>query len=495
MSNEVEMLRKMFGGDARAQGLVNALAVLAGGTAGDGKVYNPTVVREGDKILIPEGADLGEVISALKRQQQSEGQVVRFVTELPVSPWDGAYALREALQRELGVVIHNGCDAGCCPPTQFDVEIGVGKTTSVPWGTFALATMSGATISTGVTMKDGRMVFQCEVKCERRFESRLRRLLDTIRDIAEKESLHRGKAFSIAFNDESGQPIKMPMPKFFRLTPEQPIFSRELSTAIERNIFVPIRHAEKLAAKGESLKRGVAFVGEYGVGKTLLASHVARAATAAGWTFIYVKNSAELPMALRYAQQYQPVVVFAEDVDRIAGLERTESVNQLLNQLDGIDGKAVKIMTIVTSNHADRINAAMRRPGRIDLVLEVKPPDEETVGRMIEEFTGEALEPGTDLDLAKSILAGQVPARVRETVGRARLESIRRTGDVGGLITGEDLAAVAKEVTDEFNLFQPQKVDTTHVHRQVLADALGGIADSLREEVASNGRAHAVAAS
>src|SRR6185369_1993373 len=106
---------------------------------------------------------------------------------------------------------------------------------------------------------------------------------------------------------------------------------------------------------GQSLKRGIAFVGDYGTGKTLLASDVARVAVENGWTFIYVKEPAELSEALRYAQQYQPVVVFAEDADRIAGPERTATVNALLNQLDGIDGKAARIMTIVTSNAPDKI--------------------------------------------------------------------------------------------------------------------------------------------
>ncbi len=288
-------------------------AVAEMSAAGD-SVYNPGVVRTGDQIVLPEGADIEDVINALENQRDSEQQFVQFLVDIPVSPWDGAHALKQALQSELGIVIHKGCRAGCCPPRQIDVEVDFGKSVSIPWGRFSLPNMADATIATGSTIQDGRLVFQCDVNCQRLYEARLRRLLDKIKEIATKESLHRGKAFSIAFHDEAGGKIEMPAPKFFQLTPERPIFSQELERAIERNVFVPIRHADQLIAAGESLKRGVAFVGNYGVGKTLLASHVARAATANGWTFIYVKNPIELQEALRYAQQYQPVVVFVEDI-------------------------------------------------------------------------------------------------------------------------------------------------------------------------------------
>ncbi len=169
-----------------------------------------------------------------------------------------------------------------------------------------------------------------------------------------------------------------------------------------------------------------------------------------------------------------------------------------MNQLDGIDGKSAKIMTIVTSNHADRINPAMRRPGRIDLVLEVQPPDEETVGVMIREFAGDMLDKKADISEAQKILAGEVPARVREVVGRARLESLRRTGNLNSEFTAADLAAVAKEVKAESRLFQPHTGNETLLaSRVVLAEALHGAADALRETAGKNGHAPttAVAAS
>jgi hypothetical protein len=41
------------------------------------------------------------------------------------------------------------------------------------------------------------------------------------------------------------------------------------------------------------------------------------------------------------------VIVFVEDIDRVASKERTDDANELLNELDGIDNKTARIMTIM----------------------------------------------------------------------------------------------------------------------------------------------------
>lgn len=480
-AREQDVLDGLFNSDP---GLA-LLKALSEGFGSDQRVYNPSVERDGDKVIVPEGAHLPDVINALQRQHSREEQITQIHVTIPVSPWDGAMALMKAIAQNIGVVIQQEGHGGA---HQMDVEVELGKTVQVPWGTFELPGMEDARVSTDTSFENGRVVFQCHVRCKRRYEPRVRRLLDRVREIATKESLHRGKAFSIAFRDDDGDPIGMPKPKFFEFMNEEPIFRSDLAAAIERNVFVPIQHADSLIKMGESLKRGILFAGNYGVGKTLLASHIARVATKAGWTFIYVKDSDELPVALRYAQQYQPVVVFTEDVDRVAGPERTNEVNELLNQLDGIDSKSAKIMTILTSNHPDQINAAMRRPGRIDLVLEVLPPDADTVIRMIKQFSKGTLDPKIDLTVVSEILAGETPARIRETIGRAKLESLRRTGKPNAKISGSDLEAVAHEVKAEANLFLRNETHTDPHNVKAIADGFASAATVMRKSVNGSGQ-------
>ena len=422
--------------------MVARLASLLG-IEGDPSTYVAEVIRKGDTIILPDDADLPDIIDVLQRKHAEESQKVKVRTEIDAPPWDGALALQKAISEELGIVITNetkGMWGERNPPQEMEVEIDLDKTITVKWGEFALPGMGQATATTGINMtNDGVLQFVCQIVCLRRFQDRARRILDSMRRHAATDSIHRGKAFSIRFLDDQGDRLTVPTPKFFALNAEEPLFRRDLERAIERNVFVPLRHTPELRAMGEPLKRGVLFAGNYGTGKTLLASYVAREAIANDWTFIYVKDSAELPYALRYAQRYQPVVVFAEDVDRVAGLERTESVNSLLNQLDGVDSKSAQIMTILTSNHMDRVNPAMRRPGRIDLIMQVLPPDAETVERMVRHFSRHGLEPNADLTGIGKVLEGLAPAYVKEAVGRARLEALRRTGDKDSLINGEEI--------------------------------------------------------
>ena len=108
------------------------------------------------------------------------------------------------------------------------------------------------------------------------------------------QSLHKGKAFTIIFRKEDGEMLKIPSMQFFPLLAEKPLFNKEILESVERNVIVPIIYADVLAEEGLSLKRGVGLIGEYGMGKTLLASYIAYIATRHGWTFIYVKNAAEL---------------------------------------------------------------------------------------------------------------------------------------------------------------------------------------------------------
>jgi SpoVK/Ycf46/Vps4 family AAA+-type ATPase len=95
----------------------------------------------------------------------------------------------------------------------------------------------------------------------------------------------------------------------------------------------------------------------------------------------------------------------------------------------------------------------MRRPGRIDMVLQVLPPDAETITRMVHEFVGKDLEKNPNLTGIGETLSGFAPAYIKEACSRARLEALRRTGNMNSQISGEDLDTVAKEVKAEKDMF------------------------------------------
>lgn len=88
-----------------------------------------------------------------------------------------------------------------------------------------------------------------------------------------------------------------------------------------------------------------------------------------GRTFFYLHNAANFNSLIPYLKNYQPSIVFVEDVDQISGGDRDSTMNDLLNQLDGNELKNVNCTFIFTTNNHKKIHPAMRRPGRIDQVI------------------------------------------------------------------------------------------------------------------------------
>ena len=88
--------------------------------------YAASVVRTGDKIIIPDGASIPEVIESLQREYDSERQKVSVNATIAVAPWDGAIALHEAITQELGLAIAREIPGGWFsperPPEEIEVE-------------------------------------------------------------------------------------------------------------------------------------------------------------------------------------------------------------------------------------------------------------------------------------------------------------------------------------------------------------------------------------
>jgi ATP-dependent 26S proteasome regulatory subunit len=61
-------------------------------------------------------------------------------------------------------------------------------------------------------------------------------------------------------------------------------------------------------------------------------------------------------------------------------------MNEILNTIDGVETKGRSILTIFTTNHHKRINPALRRPGRIDLIVNFSNPNKDTVKKISEKF-------------------------------------------------------------------------------------------------------------
>ncbi|XP_039379575.1 peroxisome biogenesis factor 1 isoform X6 [Mauremys reevesii] len=138
-------------------------------------------------------------------------------------------------------------------------------------------------------------------------------------------------------------------------------------------------------------RTGILLYGAPGTGKTLLAGVVARES---GMNFISIKGPELLSkyigaseQAVRdvfnRAQAAKPCIVFFDEFDSIAprrGHDNTgvtdRVVNQLLTQLDGVEGLQ-GVYVLAATSRPDLIDPALLRPGRLDKCLYCPPPDQD----------------------------------------------------------------------------------------------------------------------
>ena len=407
------------------------------------------VVYHGDKLLLPIGMSIEAAMDLLKRRQQYLQEKVVLSDTFNVFPWDGAHALDAVLTKLFGWSPATATPGffGPNPPKLINIEVGHNKRKQVPWGAFSLPNVQGL-LQTNTAERSGHLVFALTATVLRKDEETIKRIFEAVHEETKTNSIYRGQAIKLRFRDDDGEKLEMPEPAFMdttKVSQDMLVYSDAVTAAIETNLFTPITRINDCLANGISIKRGVLLGGPYGTGKTLAAAVAAQLAVKSGITFVYVPRADELKDAIEFAMLYQSPasVVFCEDIDRAVKGERSVKVDDILNIIDGIDGKNASIITVLTTNHMENINPAMMRPGRLDAVIEVTPPDAKAAERLLRVYGGTAINPETDLTEAAQLLAGQIPAIIAEVAKRAKLSQLRRQ-PVGEPVTAFSAAALAE---------------------------------------------------
>ncbi len=161
--------------------------------------------------------------------------------------------------------------------------------------------------------------------------------------------------------------------------------------AVRDRIELPLKYADlfqRIGAKPQA--GGVILAGPPGTGKTLLARAVAGECDAhiesVSGPELLSKWVGATEEALRNiferARDFSPSVILFDEIDCLA-VSRSSAdaqyqksmVTQLLALLDGLENRG-NIFVIATTNRPDDIDAALRRPGRFDQVIQMGPPDE-----------------------------------------------------------------------------------------------------------------------
>lgn len=443
---------------------MNAVTPIAGGSSTpavktDWSRLDTTVTHAGKQIVLPndpEKMDYKAARETLSRIEEQENQVFDVMEQVHGAPWDAVAAIYRAMHELYGVVMSVSTRTffGEIKPDLLSIKTGPGRDdqVQVPYGKMELP---GVTKPINIAMNALGAVIYGQVR--RADRERLVEVRNKAQEILRSASLYRGQAIRFRVDDDGDLDLNR-QPDFIDLravTEGDMIHTAETAALIATNIFAPLKNTAACRFHHIPLKRGILLEGRYGTGKSLTARVTAKVATDNGWTFVMLDRSQGLKAAIDFAKNYQPCVIFAEDIDRSADRD-DENVNDLVNMLDGVISKSDEMMVVLTTNFIEKIDRALLRPGRFDAVISIQPPDAETCERLIRQYARDLLEPNTDLGKVGPVIAGQIPATIREVVERAKLAMLVEDRK---LISADDLYVSAVGMKRHLELLEP-KVDT-----------------------------------
>ena len=204
-----------------------------------------------------------------------------------------------------------------------------------------------------------------------------------------------------------------------------------------------LHNSQKYEAIGAQMPKGALLVGPPGTGKTLLAKAVAGEANVpffsmSGSEFVEMfvgAGAARVRDLFAQAQEKAPCIVFIDEIDTIgkkrdSGMmggndEREQTLNQLLTEMDGFDGKK-GVVILAATNRPETLDPALLRPGRFDRRIPVELPD--LAGReaiLKVHSQNKQMSPDIDYKVIARATAGASGAELANIVNEAALRAVR----------------------------------------------------------------------
>lgn len=213
-----------------------------------------------------------------------------------------------------------------------------------------------------------------------------------------------------------------------------------------------LHNPKKYTEIGATLPKGALLVGPPGTGKTLIARAVAGEAKVpffaiSGSEFVQMfvgMGAAKVRDLFKQASEKAPCIIFIDEIDAIgkkrdgayAGNdEREQTLNQLLTEMDGFDGRK-GVVILAATNRPESLDKALLRPGRFDRRIQMDLPDLEGRKAILNVHLKKVKHDSIDLDIVARATAGSSGAELANIVNEAALRAVRmgRT-----LVTTSDL--------------------------------------------------------
>ncbi|ADT97331.1 AAA family ATPase [Mycolicibacterium gilvum] len=235
----------------------------------------------------------------------------------------------------------------------------------------------------------------------------------------------------------------------------------ETKQALTEAVLWPLQHPETFQRLGVEPPRGVLLYGPPGCGKTF----VVRALASSGRLSVHAVKGAELmdkwvgssEKAVRElfqrARDSAPSLVFLDEIDALAP-RRGQSfdsgvtdrvVAAMLTELDGIEPLR-DVVVLGATNRPDLIDPALLRPGRLEKLVFVEPPDAEARTQILR-TAGKSVPLAADVDLEvlAADLDGYSAADCVALLREAALTAMRRSIDAAD-VTADDVARARETV-------------------------------------------------
>jgi len=416
-------------------------------TMSDHTVDHDRITRKGKEFVLPATMTLRSAVAFVNDYYEQMTQVRSYTREFQYLPDDGAVAFSEVLLKVTGapgLAQARETFFGSQPPEMREVEVGHGRTVSVPWGSIYVPMMN----ATFEMQQSRRGLFLIYVEAQAQHADAIYGLFNAIEAHLQTTSIYRGQAFdgAMKFLDTNA------------VDPDNVIYSGETQRQLDTHIWSPIKHTHLLREAGLPLKRAVLLHGPFGTGKTLAAMLTAQICEQNGWTFVYCRPQDDIDHTLTTARLYEPAVVFIEDADeRTAQIAaRTDGrggVSKLLDMFDGIGSKSSQLQIILTTNYPERIEKGMIRPGRLDALVEIGKPDKAAITRFVQTIVPpDRLDPSVNYDNVAEAMSDYLPAFIKEAIDRSVRYAIATSESLDTVITTEHLTDAAAGLRPQFNL-------------------------------------------
>ena len=259
----------------------------------------------------------------------------------------------------------------------------------------------------------------------------------------------------------------------------------EVKKAVSQAVMWPVNNKEMASNFKVQAPSGILLFGPPGCAKTTIARAVAHESNrplfsvdAAGLFACYVGESESiLRAAFAKAALVAPSILFIDELESICGSKRSDRTDDtaskllttLLTELDGVTSKA-DILFMAATNYPEVLDPAVIRPGRLDMIIHVPPPNSCERLSILNLLTSSITL--SDNDILTTLSSNEhthnyTGADLKAVVTEAKLSAVRRILKNGGgeeFLKREDFdnalsvvqPSLNENITSRYELFEKQ---------------------------------------